>query len=95
MLPALWNVAEPLEVEYRRPIHQSSDQSNSGRKEIDYSLLFLVQKATKGWRPVIDLSAFTGYVTLSTFKMEMVTSILGSIRREDVMFLIDPQVHLL
>ena len=26
---------EPSEVEYRWPIHQSSDQSNSGRKEIE------------------------------------------------------------
>ena len=34
MLPDVWNVAEPLEVEYRQPIHQSSDQSNSGRREI-------------------------------------------------------------
>ena len=33
MLPDVWNVVEPLEVEYRPPIHQSSDQSNSGRKE--------------------------------------------------------------
>ena len=33
MLPDVWNVAEPLGVEYRQPIHQSSDQSNSGRKE--------------------------------------------------------------
>ena len=33
MLPDVWNVAEPLEVEFRRPIHQSNDQSNSGRKE--------------------------------------------------------------
>ena len=38
MMPAVWNVAEPLEVEYRRPIHQSSDQSNSGRKEIEKPL---------------------------------------------------------
>ena len=34
MLPDMWNVAEPLEVEYRQPIHQNSDQSNIGRKEI-------------------------------------------------------------
>ena len=34
MLPDVWNVAEPLEVEYRRPIHQSSDQSNSDKREI-------------------------------------------------------------
>ena len=33
MLPDVCNLAEPLEVEYRRSIHQSSDQSNSGRKE--------------------------------------------------------------
>ena len=33
MLADVWNVAKPLEVEYRRPIHQSSDQSNSVRKE--------------------------------------------------------------
>ena len=31
----MWNVAEPFEVEYRRPIHQGSDQSNSGRKEME------------------------------------------------------------
>ena len=35
MLSAMWNVTEPLKVEYKRPIHQSSDQSNSGRKEIE------------------------------------------------------------
>ena len=34
-MPAVWNMAEPLEVEYGPPIHQSSDHSNSGRKEIE------------------------------------------------------------
>ena len=34
-MPDVWNVAESLEVEYRQPIRQSSDQSNSGRKEIE------------------------------------------------------------
>ena len=34
-MPAVKNMAEPLEVEYRRLIHQSSDQSSSGRKEIE------------------------------------------------------------
>ena len=37
MMPAVWNVAKPLEVEYRQPIHQSSGQSNSGRKEMENS----------------------------------------------------------
>ena len=35
MMPAMWNIAELVEVEYRRPIHQSSDQTNSGRREIE------------------------------------------------------------
>ena len=34
MVPTVWNVAEPLEVEYRQPIIQTSDQSDSGRKGI-------------------------------------------------------------
>ena len=35
MMSAMWNVAKQLEVEYRWSILQSSDQSNSNRKEIE------------------------------------------------------------
>ena len=35
MIPAMWDVADSLDLEYRQPVHQSSDQSNSGRKEIE------------------------------------------------------------
>ena len=35
MMPDVWNMAKTLEVEYRQPICQSSDQSNSGRKETE------------------------------------------------------------
>ena len=35
IMPAVWNVAKQLEVEYRQPIRRSSDQSNSGRKKIE------------------------------------------------------------
>ena len=35
MMPAVWDVAEPLEVEYRQPIIRAVNQSNSGRKEIE------------------------------------------------------------
>ena len=35
MMPAVWDMAEPLEVEYWQPILQSSDQSNGSRKEIE------------------------------------------------------------
>ena len=35
-MPAVWKVVEPLEVEYRLPVLQSSAQSNnSGRKEME------------------------------------------------------------
>ena len=42
-MPAVWKVAEPLEVEYRQPIHQSSDQKNSGRKDRRATLLSRVE----------------------------------------------------
>ena len=35
-----------------------------------YSRLFLVEKATGGWRPVIDLSHLNDFVQLTPFKME-------------------------
>ena len=48
-----------------------------------YSHLFLVEKVTEGWRPVIHLSALDGYFMLTKFKMETVASILGSARKGD------------
>ena len=39
-----------------------------------YSRLFLVEKATGGWRPVIDLSHLNDFVQLTPFKMETVAS---------------------
>ena len=35
-----------------------------------YSRLFLVEKASGGWRPVIDLSHLNNFVQLTSFKME-------------------------
>ena len=45
-----------------------------------YSRLFLVEKATGGWRPVIDLSHLNDFVQLTLFKMETVASVLLSVR---------------
>ena len=39
-----------------------------------------------GWRLVIDFLNLIGYVTLTKFKMETVSSVVGAIRKEDVMF---------
>ena len=46
-----------------------------------YSRLFLVQKVTGDWRPIIDLSVLNMYVTMTLFKVETVVSVLGSIRK--------------
>ena len=51
--------------------------------------IFLVQKVSGGWRPVIDLLSLNSYVTLIKFKMEMASLVFGAIRKEDVMFFID------
>ena len=48
-----------------------------------YSWLFLVEKATDGWRPVIDLSHLNDFVQLTPFKMETVASVLLSVREGD------------
>ena len=48
-----------------------------------YSHLFLVEKATGGWRPVIDLSHLNDFVQLTPFKMETVASVLLSVREGD------------
>ena len=54
-----------------------------------YSRLFLVEKATGGWRPVIDLSPLNQFVQQTKFKMETVTSIMDSIRENDFMASLD------
>ena len=48
-----------------------------------YSRLFLVEKATGGWRPVIDLSHLNDFVQLTPFKMKTVASVLLSVREGD------------
>ena len=52
-----------------------------------YGRMFLLQEASGGWRPVISLSSLNNFATLTKFKMETVLSVLGSIKKGDVMFL--------
>lgn len=54
-----------------------------------YSRLFVVPKASGGFRPVIDLSRLNAYVATSRFRMETARSILDSIRQDDWMCTID------
>ena len=54
-----------------------------------YSRLFLVEKATGGWRPVIDLSHLNDFVQLTPFKMKTVASVLLSVREGDFLASLD------
>ena len=54
-----------------------------------YSRLFVVQKASGLWRPVIDLSSLNGFFQLTLFRMESNQSVLRSIRNFDWMISID------
>ena len=54
-----------------------------------YSRLFLVEKASGGWRPVIDLSHLNDFVQLTSFKMERVASVLLSVREGDFLASLD------
>ena len=56
-----------------------------------YSRLFLVQKASGSWRPIIDLSILNGYITKSHFHIETPQSVLRSIRPGDWMVSLDLQ----
>ena len=56
-----------------------------------YSRLFLVQKASGSWRPIIDLSTLNEYITSSRFHMETPRSVLNSIRPGDWMISLDLQ----
>ena len=54
-----------------------------------YSRLFLVEKASGGWRPVINLSHLNEFVQLTSFKMETVASVLLSVREGDFLASMD------
>ena len=54
-----------------------------------YSRLFLVEKASGGWRSVISLSHLNEFVQLTQFKMETVAFVLLSVREGDFLASLD------
>ena len=57
-----------------------------------YSRLFLVEKASGSWRPVISLSHLNEFVQLTRFKIETVASVLLSVREGDFLASLDLKV---
>ena len=56
-----------------------------------YSNVFLVRKASGGWRPVIDLKNLNGHIHAPHFRMFTTSSVLSSVRKGDYAFNIDLQ----
>ena len=56
-----------------------------------YSNVFLVRKASGGWRPVIDLKNLNAHIHAPHFRMFTTSSILSSIEKGDYAFKIDLQ----
>ena len=54
-----------------------------------YSRMFVVTKATGGWRPIIDLSTLNLSVDRTPFRMETSQTVLRSVRKNDWMVSID------
>ena len=65
----------------------AGDRSRSGPGF--YSRLFLVEKATGGWRPVIDLSTLNTFIRQTPFKMETVASVLNAVQENDLLASLD------
>lgn len=54
-----------------------------------YSRLFVVPKASGGFRPIIDLSFLNKHVITTKFRMETVRTVLASIKRGDWLVSVD------
>ena len=56
-----------------------------------FSNVFLVRKASGGWRPVIDLKQLNQRIDASHFRMHTISSVLSIVYRGDYAFKIDLQ----
>lgn len=54
-----------------------------------YSRVFLVPKATGGWRPICDLSVLNRFLVVTHFRMETVSSVLESMAEGEWMVSLD------
>ena len=60
---------------------KGSLENLSSKAPAFYSQLFLVEKASRGWRPVLYLTPLNEYVMQTKVRMEVATSVLASIRK--------------
>ena len=80
---------EALEKEVSEMLVKNAIEEVSGQEPGYYNRLFLVQKASGAWRPVLDVSKLNKYVTKTKFSMETIQSVLSSIQQGDWMISMD------
>ena len=75
-----------LEQEFQDLLHKQAIEQAPQTPGF-YSRLFVVQKDSGAWRPIIDLSTLNTYIASQRFHMETPQSVLRSIRQGDWMIL--------
>ena len=79
-----------LEQEFQDLLHKQAIEQAPQTSGF-YSRLFVVQKDSGAWRPIIDLSTLNTYIASQRFHMETPQSVLCSIRQGDWMISLDLQ----
>ena len=79
-----------LEQEFQDLLHKQAIEQAPQTPGF-YSRLFVVQKDSGAWRPIIDLSALNTYIASQRFHMETPQSVLRSIRQGDWLISLDLQ----
>lgn len=78
-----------LELEVQSLLEKEAIEEVTDRSQGFYNRLFLVEKSSGGWRPVLDVSKLNKFVILTKFSMEDTQSVLASIHRDDWMISVD------
>ena len=81
-----WKVA--LQQEVDKMLEKGAVEIVHNQVPIFYSILFLVEKTTGGWKSIVSLSSLNAYTAISDFKLETVTFALAAIQNEDFVLLI-------
>ena len=81
--------AQALRQEIERTLAKGALEITRDLGPSFYSRIFLVEKVSGGWRPVIDFSHLNEFVQLTPFKMETVASVLLSVREGDFLASLD------
>ena len=79
-----------LEQEFQDLLHKQAIEQAPQTPGF-YSRLFVVQKDSGAWRPIIDLSTLNTYIASQRFHMETRQSVLRSIRQGDWLISLDLQ----